>query len=60
MGGLPGLDAHMREPARIERSVAQHDGIIAALERGDHAEAAQRLRENLSRGLLDLTDALER
>ena len=38
----------MREPARIERSVAQHDAIIEALERGDHAEAAQRVRENLA------------
>ena len=50
----------MREPARVERSVAQHDAIIRALERGDHAEAAQRVRENLAGGLPDLTDALER
>jgi DNA-binding GntR family transcriptional regulator len=50
---------YMREPVRIERSAAQHDGIIAALERRDHAEAAQRLRENLSRGLPDLREALE-
>ena len=39
----------MREPVRIERSVAQHEAIIEALERGDHADAAQRVRENLSR-----------
>lgn len=50
---------YMREPARVERSVAQHEAIIAALERGDHAEAAHRLRENLLRGLPDLADALE-
>ena len=51
---------YMLEPARIERSVAQHDEIIEALERGDHAEAAQRLRHNLTGGLPDLRDALER
>jgi DNA-binding SARP family transcriptional activator/DNA-binding GntR family transcriptional regulator len=50
---------YMREPARVERSVAQHAAIIAALERGDHAEAAQRLRENLPGGLPDLREALE-
>ena len=51
---------YMREPARIERSASQHDAIIEALRRGDHAEAAQRLRENLSHGLPDLAAALER
>ena len=50
---------YMREPARVERSAAQHDEIIRALERGDHADAAQRLRRNLTGGLPDLTDALE-
>ena len=50
---------YMREPARIERSAAQHDEIIRALERGDHADAAQRLRRNLTGGLPDLTAALE-
>ena len=50
---------YMRDPVRIERSAAQHDAIIAALERGDHAEAAQLVRENLARGLPDLTEALE-
>lgn len=49
----------MLEPDRIDRSVAQHDAIIAALERGDHAEAAQRVRGNLAHGLPDLTEALE-
>ena len=51
---------YMREPVRIERSVAQHEGIIEALERGDHADAAQRVRENLLGGLPDLREALER
>ena len=49
----------MREPSRVERSTAQHDEIIRALERGDHAGAAQRLRRNLTGGLPDLTGALE-
>ena len=51
---------YMREPVRIERSVDQHEGIIEALERGDHADAAQRVRENLLGGLPDLREALER
>ena len=51
---------YMLDPARVERSAAQHDAIIAALERGDQALAAQRVRENLTRGLPDLADALER
>jgi DNA-binding FadR family transcriptional regulator len=51
---------YMLEPNRIELSTRQHDGIIEALERGDHAEAAQRVRGNLTGGLPDLTPALER
>jgi hypothetical protein len=51
---------YMLEPDRIELSTRQHDGIIEALERGDHAEAAQRVRGNLTGGLPDLTPALER
>ena len=50
---------YMRDPSRIERSVDQHEAIVAALEAGDHAGAAQRLRENLAGGLPDLTHALE-
>ena len=50
----------MADPERLAGSVAQHDGIIDALERGDHAEAAQRLRSNLTGGLGDLEPALER
>ena len=49
----------MLEPKRIARSTVQHDGIIEALERGDHPAAAQRLRENLTGGLRELTHALE-
>jgi DNA-binding SARP family transcriptional activator/DNA-binding GntR family transcriptional regulator len=50
---------YMQDPARIERSVAQHDAIIAALAAQDHAAAAQLLRQNLARGLPDLTEVLE-
>ena len=51
---------YMLDPERIARSAEQHDGIVAALARGDHAEAAQRLRHNLTGGLGDLQPALER
>ncbi|HET8951013.1 MAG TPA: BTAD domain-containing putative transcriptional regulator [Solirubrobacteraceae bacterium] len=51
---------YMADPDRIDRSAEQHDGIVAAVERGDHAEAAQRLRDNLTGGLGILTPALER
>jgi DNA-binding GntR family transcriptional regulator len=51
---------YMADAERLAGSVAQHDGIIAALERGDHVEAAQRLRSNLTGGLGDLEPALER
>jgi hypothetical protein len=51
---------YMREPARVLRSAAQHDRIVEALEAGDHPAAAQRLRQNLTGGLPDLTPALER
>jgi DNA-binding SARP family transcriptional activator/DNA-binding GntR family transcriptional regulator len=51
---------YMLDPDRVERSVHQHATIIAALEDGDHARAAQRVRENLTGGLPDLAAALER
>jgi DNA-binding SARP family transcriptional activator len=51
---------YMTDPERIDRSAEQHDSIVAALERRDHAEAAQRLRDNLTGGLGILTPALER
>ncbi len=46
--------AYMVEPARIERSAAQHEAIVAALERGDRAAAAQGVRENFMHALPDL------
>jgi DNA-binding SARP family transcriptional activator/DNA-binding GntR family transcriptional regulator len=51
---------YMLDPARIERSAGQHDAIVAALESGDHAAAAQLVRQNLAHGLPDLAEALER
>ena len=50
---------YMSVPARVERSVAQHEEIIGALERGDHVGAARRLGHNLTGGLPELTAALE-
>jgi DNA-binding GntR family transcriptional regulator len=46
--------AYMIEPERIERSAAQHEAIIDALERGDRAAAAQGVRENFMHALPDL------
>jgi DNA-binding SARP family transcriptional activator/DNA-binding GntR family transcriptional regulator len=50
---------YLADRKRIERSVAEHDAIIAALERGEHAEAAQLLRGNLGGGLPDLSQAVD-
>ena len=50
---------YMDDPGRVGRSADQHDEIVAALERGDHAEAAQLLRGNLAHGLPDLQKAVE-
>jgi DNA-binding SARP family transcriptional activator/DNA-binding GntR family transcriptional regulator len=50
---------YMGDPERIERSAVQHDAIIAALELGNHAEAAQLLRANLGGGLPELREAVE-
>ena len=51
---------YMADRERIERSAVQHEAIITALERGKHAEAAQLLRANLTGGLPDLSEAVER
>jgi DNA-binding GntR family transcriptional regulator len=53
---------YMLSPERLARSVDEHEAIIAALESGDHALAADRVRENFTSGLpasgapLGLTD----
>jgi hypothetical protein len=51
---------YMLDPVRVARSVSQHDAVIEALRHGDHARAAQRVRENLTGGLPDLAAAIER
>ena len=42
---------YMLSPERLARSVEEHEAIIEALERGDHALAADRVRENFTSGL---------
>jgi DNA-binding GntR family transcriptional regulator len=42
---------YMLSPERLERSVAEHEAIVAALERGDHARAAELVRENFTTGM---------
>jgi DNA-binding GntR family transcriptional regulator len=42
---------YMLSPDRLARSVAEHEAIIAALEVGDHALAADRVRDNFTSGL---------
>jgi DNA-binding GntR family transcriptional regulator len=42
---------YMLSPQRLTLSVEQHEAIIAALEAGDHALAADRIRENFTSGL---------
>lgn len=45
---------YMLSPERLARSVAEHEAIVAALESGDHALAAERVPENFTSGLPDL------
>ena len=42
---------YMLSPERLARSVGEHETIVAALEAGDHALAAERLRENFTSGM---------
>jgi DNA-binding GntR family transcriptional regulator len=41
---------YMSSRERLERSVGEHEAIVAALESGDHALAAERVRENFTGG----------
>jgi DNA-binding GntR family transcriptional regulator len=50
---------YMLSPERLARSVEEHEAIVAALEQGDQALAAERLRENFTSGLPDLESQLE-
>jgi DNA-binding GntR family transcriptional regulator len=49
---------YMLSPDRLERSVAEHEEIVAALEIGDHALAADRVRANYTSGLPTLDGEL--
>jgi DNA-binding GntR family transcriptional regulator len=51
---VPYERAYMLDAERIERSAAQHDEIIAVLETGDLARAADLVRENFVTSLPDL------
>jgi DNA-binding GntR family transcriptional regulator len=42
---------YMLSPERLASSVAEHEEIVAALERGDHDSAADLLRENFTSGM---------
>lgn len=42
---------YLLSPERLARSVAQREAIVAALEAGDHALAAEHVRENFTSGL---------
>lgn len=50
---------YMVAPERLARSVEEHEAIVAALEAGDHALAADRVRENFTSGLPGLEAPLE-
>lgn len=52
--------AYMIDAARIERSAGQHEAIVGALERGDHAAAARGIHENFMAALPDLAAQIER
>jgi DNA-binding GntR family transcriptional regulator len=45
------------DPGAVARAADEHDAIIDALESGDHATAAQRLREHVAGGLAGLLAA---
>jgi DNA-binding GntR family transcriptional regulator len=42
---------YLLSPERLAQSVGEHEAIVAALESGDHALAAVRVRENFTSGL---------
>jgi DNA-binding GntR family transcriptional regulator len=51
--------AYMAERRNVGRSVAQHAEIIAALERGDHIDAAAKVEANFRDSLPGLLDNLD-
>jgi DNA-binding GntR family transcriptional regulator len=50
---------YMLSPERLAQSVGEHEAIVAALEAGDHALAADRVRENFTSGLPTVEAPLE-
>ena len=50
---------YLLSPERLARSVEEHEAIVAALESGDHALAADRVRDNYTSGLPDVEEPLE-
>jgi DNA-binding GntR family transcriptional regulator len=50
---------YMLSLQRLAQSVGEHEAIVAALEAGDHALAADRIRENYTSGLSDVEAPLE-
>ena len=49
---------YMLSPERLARSVAEHEAIIAALEAGDHARAADLVRANYTSGMPEVAAQL--
>ncbi len=50
---------YMLSPERLARSVDEHEAIVAALEAGDHAAAADRVRDNFTSGLPESGERLK-
>lgn len=51
--------AYLLSPERVAQSVDEHEAIVQALESGDHALAAERVRANFTSGLPDLEEHLQ-
>jgi DNA-binding GntR family transcriptional regulator len=50
---------YLLSPERLAQSVDEHEAIVEALESGDHALAAERVRANFTSGLPSLEEQLE-
>jgi DNA-binding GntR family transcriptional regulator len=57
---VPYERAYMIDAARVERSAAQHDGIIAALEADDRDRAAELVHQNFVSTLPDVASQFEK
>jgi len=54
---LDGWKASLRVPGRIEKTVAEHQSILDAIEKGDSEGASQRMGQHLENALSDLAAA---